>query len=156
MISFTQENQRKFEHLLTRYPNKKAALLPTLWLVQEQYGFISRDAMEFVAKILDLAPAHVYSVVTFYTMYHQKPVGKNHIQVCRTLSCALNGGEKILDHLKTKLKVKENEVTLDGKFSVCGVECLASCGTAPAVMINEKYYENLSIEKVDKLLNELK
>lgn len=156
MISFTQENQRKFEHLLTRYPNKKAALLPTLWLVQEQYGFISRDAMEFVAKILDLAPAHVYSVVTFYTMYHQKPVGKHHIQVCRTLSCALGGGEKILDHLKTKLKVKENEVTLDGKFSVCGVECLASCGTAPALMINEKYYENLSVEKVDQLLNELK
>ena len=156
MISFTQENQRKFEHLLTRYPNKKAALLPTLWLVQDQYGFISRDAMEYVAKILDLAPAHVYSVVTFYTMYHQKPVGKHHIQVCRTLSCALNGGEKILDHLKTKLKVKENEVTLDGKFSVCGVACLASCGTAPAVMINEKYYENLSIESIDKLLNELK
>lgn len=153
-MKFTSENQKKFEELLTHYPNKQAALLPTLWLVQDQEGYISGEAMEHVAGLLEVSPAHVYGVVTFYTMYHQKPVGKYHLQVCRTLSCALAGSENILEHLKKKLKIEENQTT--GKFSLCTVECLASCGTGPAMMVNEKYYENLTAEKVDKILGELK
>lgn len=151
-MEFTPENKKKFDELLPRYPTKKAALLPTLWLVQDQYGFISQEAMEYVAHLLDVSPAHVYSVVTFYTMFHQKPVGKFHFQVCRTLSCALLGSETILEHLKKKLQIQENQVTKDGKFSLCTVECLASCGTGPAVMINESYYENLTPGKVDEIL----
>lgn len=153
-MKFTSENQKKFDELLTHYPTKQAALLPVLWLVQDQEGYISGEAMEYVAGLLDVSPAHVYGVVTFYTMYHQKPVGKYHLQVCRTLSCALAGSETILEHLKKKLKIEENQTT--GKFSLCTVECLASCGTGPAMMVNEKYYENLTVEKVDKILGELK
>lgn len=155
-IQFTSENQKKFDEFLTHYPTKQATLLPVLWLVQDQEGYISEEAMEYVAGLLDVSPAHVYGVVTFYTMYHQKPVGKYHLQVCRTLSCALAGSENITSHLKKKLKINEGEVTSNGKFSLCEVECLASCGTGPAMMVNEKYYENLTAEKVDKILGELK
>ena len=154
-IEFTPENKKNFDTLLTRYPTKKAAILPTLWMVQKQYGFISDEAMEYVGKLLDLSPVHVLSVVTFYTMFNRKPTGKHHLQVCRTLSCAMMGAESLVDHLKTKLKIKEGETTRDGKFSLCTVECLGSCGTAPAMMINEAYHENLTAEKLDKILAEL-
>ena len=153
---FTEQNKKKFAEILACYPNKKAALLPILWLVQEQEGFISKEAMEAVAGLLDISPVHVYSVVTFYTMFHQKPVGKYHLQVCRTLSCALMGSENILDHLKGKLRIEEGQTTKDGKFSLCTVECLASCGTGPAMMINEKYHESLNPKKVDEILATLK
>ena len=155
-VEFNSENKQRLTEILTRYPTKQAALLPTLWLAQEQFGFISPEAMEYVAGLLDISPAHVYGVVTFYTMFHQKPVGKYNLQVCRTLSCALRGGESLLDHLKKKLGIRENETTLDGKFSLCTVECLASCGTAPAMMVNEKYYEGLDAKKVDEILASLK
>lgn len=155
-IEFSAQNLQEFKNILSRYPTKKAALMPTLWLVQQQFGFISREAMEYVAGLLDLSPAHVYGVVTFYTMYHQKPVGKHHLQVCRTLSCALMGSEKILEHLKGRLGIGENEVTKDGQFSLCTMECLASCGTGPMMMVNEKYYENLTPGKVDEIMKNLK
>ncbi|OGQ07482.1 MAG: NADH-quinone oxidoreductase subunit E [Deltaproteobacteria bacterium RIFCSPLOWO2_12_FULL_40_28] len=156
LFQFNAQNQKKFEELLSHYPTKVAALLPTLWLVQEQEGNISFEAMEVVANLLDVSPAHVYSVATFYTMYHLKPVGKHHLQVCRTLSCALMGSENLLEHFKNKLKINEGEVTPDGRFSLCAVECLASCGTAPAMMVNETYHENLNVQKVDQILKELK
>jgi len=156
MISFNTENKNKFDDILTRYPNKQAAILPTLWLAQEQFGYLSNETMAYVAELLDLSAVHVYSVATFYTMFNLKPVGKHHLQFCRTLSCALRGSENIIDHVKKKLKIDEGETTADGKFSLCTVECLASCGTAPAMMINEKYYEDLTPEKVDKILAELK
>lgn len=156
LFQFNAHNQKKFEDILSHYPVKTAALLPTLWLVQEQEGKISFEAMIAVANLLDVSPAHVYGVATFYTMYHLKPVGKYHLQVCRTLSCALSGGENLLEHLKTKLKINEGEVTPDGRFSLCAVECLASCGTAPAMMVNEAYHENLNVGKIDQLLKELK
>lgn len=154
-IQFTEDNQAKFDVLLTRYPNKQAALLPTLWLIQEQYGFISQEAMEYVGALLDVSPAHVFSVVTFYTMYHQKPVGRYNIQLCRTLSCALLGAGSLYDYIKDKLKIQEGEVSSDGKFSITPVECLASCGTGPMMMINEKYYENLDRQRVDEILDSL-
>lgn len=154
-MEFNPENKPRFTQLLTRYPNKMAALLPTLWLVQEQEGFISEAAMEYVASLLDISPAHVYGVVTFYTMFNSRPIGKYHIQVCGTLSCALNGSEVLLDRLKSRLGIGLNETTKDGRFTLSSVECLASCGTAPAIMINEKYYENLNPEKLDAILKEL-
>lgn len=155
-VEFTPENRKEFDALLTHYPNKRAALLPTLWIAQKQFGWISQKVMEYVGQLLDLPPIKVYEVVTFYTMYNQKPVGKYHIQLCRTLSCELCGKAEILKHLKNKLGIKAGETTADGKFTLSEVECLGSCGTAPMMQLNEDYYENLSAAKVDEILNGLK
>ncbi len=154
-ISFTSENQKKFEEILTRYPTKRAAILPTLWIAQKQFGWMSPEVMEYVSALLDLPPIKVYEVVTFYTMFNQKPVGKYHLQVCRTLSCELCGKEKIVDHLKKKLGIKPGETTADGKFTLTEVECLGSCGTAPMMQLNEEYHENLTTEHVDQILKGL-
>lgn len=154
-FEFTPENRKTFEETVSRYPNKMAALLPTLWIAQRQHGYLPLEAQEYVAKLLGLSPAHVYGVVTFYTMFKVKPVGKYHLQVCRTLSCALRGGEDIIRRVKERCKIQNGEVTKDGKFSLEEMECLASCGTAPAMMVNEAYFENLTVEKVDQLLDRL-
>lgn len=154
-FAFTPDNQKEFENILARYPNKMAALLPTLWLAQNQRGYLPLDVQEAVAKMLSLSPAHVYGVVTFYTMFKTKPVGKFHLGVCRTLSCALRGGEQIARHIERRCGIKNGEVTKDGLFSFEEMECLASCGTAPAMTVNEAYFENLTIEKVDQLLDRL-
>lgn len=156
-FEFTPENKTEFDKILARYPNKMAATLPALWLVLKQIGYIPLDAQEYVAKLLDVTPAHVYGVVTFYTMFRvrSKPVGKYHLQVCRTLSCALRGGEEIIRHVEKRCHIRDGEITKDGKFSLEEMECLASCGTAPAMMVNEAYFENLTPEKVDQLLDKL-
>lgn len=154
-FALNEKNLAEVDKILARYPNKQAALLPVLWLVQKQHGYVPLEAREYVAKLLDLSPAHVHGVVTFYTMFKQKPVGKYHLQICRTLSCALRGCENIVRHLQEKYKLKEGEVTKDGRFSLELVECLASCGTAPAMMVNQMYFENLTAEKVDQLLEKL-
>lgn len=154
-FEFTAENKKKFEELLTRYPNKEAALLPTLWLAQNQHGYLPLDVQEYVAKLIGVSAAHVYGVVTFYTMFKDKPVGKYHLGVCRTLSCALCGGEDLVRHIERRYKIKNNEVTPDGRFSLEEMECLASCGTAPAMMVNEAYFENVTAEKLDQLLDKL-
>lgn len=156
-MEFTQQNLDKIHKgILPCYPNKRAALLPVLWLAQEQFGYLPNDALECVAKVLGLSPIHVYSVATFYTMFHRTPPGRHHIQVCRTLSCALNGADKIVDHLKDKLHIDEGGITADGRFSLCTVECLASCGIAPMMQVNDAYYENLTPGKVDGILESLK
>lgn len=154
-FAFTVENQKEFEKLLTGYPNKMAALLPALWLAQRQHGYLPLHVQEAVAKMLDVSPAHVYGVVTFYTMFKSKPVGKYHFGICRTLSCALRGSETILRHVEDRLKIKNGGVTADGQFSLEEMECLASCGTAPAMMVNEAYLENLTTAKVDELIDRL-
>jgi NADH-quinone oxidoreductase E subunit len=155
-IEFTPENKKKFEEALTRYPTKRAAMLPTLWLAQDQFGHLSEDVMKYVAKLLELPVIKVYEVVTFYTMFHRRPVGKYHFQVCRTLSCELCGKEEILVHLKKRLGVGVGETTPDGRYTISEVECLGSCGTAPMLQLNEDYHENLSVEKVDEILKGLK
>ena len=154
-FAFTPENQKAFQDLLTRYPNKKAALLPALWLAQNQHGYLPLDAQELIAKLLDISPAHVFGVVSFYTMFKDKPVGKYHLQLCRTLSCALRGADGIIEHVQKRLNVTPGQTTKDGKFSLELVECLASCGTAPAMQVNETFAENLTIEKVNQLLDQL-
>jgi NADH-quinone oxidoreductase E subunit len=155
MIEFTPENKKEFETVLVRYPTKRAALLPTLWIAQKQFGSISKEVMEYVGKLLDLPPVKVYEVVTFYTMFHQKPVGKYHFQVCRTLSCELCGKQEILAHLKNRLKIGVGETTADGRFTISEVECLGSCGTAPMMQLNDDYCENLTVEKINEILKEL-
>lgn len=154
-FAFNEKNEALFQQALSKYPQQQAALMPTLWLAQRQNGHLSLEVQEYVARRLNLSPVHVHGVATFYTMYRQKPVGRFHLQVCRTLSCALAGSERIVNHLKEKYNLHAGRASPDGKFSLEEVECLASCGTAPAMMINETYFENLNLEKLDRLLEKL-
>jgi len=155
-FEFINENKKKFEETLKRYPQKKAALLPVLWLVQEQQGWISPESMEYLAKLLDVTPAFVYETATFYTMYNKKPIGKHHIQVCNSVCCCLRGSEETVNTLKKKLGIEVGESTPDGKFHLSTVECLGSCGTAPMMQIGNDYYEDLNEAKIAKILESLK
>lgn len=131
-------------------------MLPVLYLAQEEFGYLSPEAIEYVAKMMELPLARVYGVVTFYTMLNMKPIGRYHIQACRTLSCALMGAEKISAFLKARLGIGAGETTPDGKFTLSEVECLASCGTAPMMQINNDYCENLTEKKIEEILRSLK
>ena len=155
-IEFPADAQAKFDHLLTRYPTKEAALLPTLHLAQEVWGWISPEVVHYVGRLLNLSPATVFGVVSFYNMYNQKPVGKYHLQVCTNLSCMVTNAYDIYDHLCEKLKINPGETTADGMYTVVEVECLGSCGTAPVVQVNNDYHENMDVEKMDALLTVLK
>ena len=155
-LAFPPEAKQRFDWILTRYPTKEAALLPTLHLAQEVWGWISPEVVHYVGSLLDLSPATVFGVVSFYNMYNQKPVGRYHLQVCTNLSCMVNRGYDIYDHLCDRLKVKGGEITADGRYTVSEVECLGSCDTAPVVQINNDYHENMSVEKMDLLLPQLK
>ncbi len=139
-----------------KYPEKRSALLPALWIAQNEIGHLSEAAMQDVAALLELTPVQVFDVATFYSMYNLAPVGKYHIQVCKTLSCALVGMGAILEHLKARLGIALGEVTRDGLFSLKVVECLASCGSGPMMQINSDYYEWLTPEKVDRILDDLR
>lgn len=152
MRMFTQENLTKIEELKKRYPTTKALTLPVLWMAQEQFGWISRETMQYVADLLNLPAHHIYGVITFYTMFNTKPVGKHHLQVCTNVSCQLRGAERISSHICNRLGIRFGETTADKKFSIIEAECLGSCGTAPMMQVNDEYYENLSEEKIDELL----
>jgi len=152
---FNQDNEEKFRALLERYPDKSSLMLPSLWMVQYQEGWISLDAMQFVAKKLGCSAMDVYSVASFYSMFLLQPIGTHHIQVCKTLSCMLAGSKTLQEHLQNRLGIKAGETTKDGKFTLSLVECLGSCGTAPCMRLNDDYIENLTLEKLDALLEEL-
>lgn len=150
---FTPENEEKFAALLTRYPDKSSLMLPSLWMIQYQEGWISPESMRFLAEKLERSPMDVYAVASFYTMFNLKPVGKYHIQLCKTLSCMLRGSQQMQAHIQNKLGIKPGETTKDGKFTFSLVECLGSCGTAPCMSYNDDYIENLTIEKLDELID---
>ncbi len=150
---FTGERKRRLEEILKRYPTKRAALLPALWMVQEAHGSISDHAMAEVAQVLDLTPALVKGVVTFYTMYHQHPVGKHFIQVCTTTPCNLCGAEGVVKAFLEHTKCGELGATSpDGKYTVIEVECLGACGFATPVMIGDDFIESVTPEQVPELL----
>jgi NADH-quinone oxidoreductase E subunit len=155
-FKFSEENLQKIDNILKKYPVKKPAVMPVLYLAQEQNGFISNEVIREVASILEMTPEEVLGVVTFYTMYHQKPMGKYHIQVCTNVSCMLRGGYDLYDKVKEKLGIDNMQVTEDQTFSLEEVECMGSCGTAPMIAVNEDYYENLTKEKVVEILDSLK
>ena len=152
---FPPEAMERIEKILTRYPTKQSALLPVLWVAQETWGWISKEAAEEVARLLDLPPSHVDGVLTFYTMYNLRPVGQNLIQVCTSISCHLAGAGSLLEHCKKRLGIGLAETTPDGKFTLTEVECIAGCDKAPSVMVNETYYEPMDAEKLDDLLDRL-
>jgi NADH-quinone oxidoreductase subunit E len=155
-LEFSSETYKKFEETVARYPKKEAAMLPVLYLAQKEFGHLGPEAIAYVAKLMDQAPARVHGVVSFYTMYNMKPVGRHHIQVCRTLPCALGGAEKVTTFLKQKLGIEPGQTTPDGRFTLSEVECLASCGTAPMMQVNDNYFENLTDEKITEILESLK
>ena len=154
-FALTPEREKKVDEILSRYPTTRAALLPLLWLCQEQNGWISPEVIDFVAARLSLSTAQVKGVVTFYTMLFDKPVGENVVWVCRTLACDLRGGKAIQEHLEHRLGCHAGETSKDGKFTLLKAECLAACGQAPMVQINDLYYENLDVEKLDRILDEI-
>ena len=154
-IEFSQEELQKIEEIKKRYPEQKAAIMPVLWMAQKKFGWISDEVKQYVADLLNLPYSHVHGVVSFYTMYFKKPMGKYHIQVCTNVSCMLLGGEEIYIHLCEKLGIKHLETTSDGKFSIEEVECMGACGGAPMIAVNEEYYENMDINKVDSLIDSL-
>lgn len=155
-FAFTNENLAKIEALKKRYPSPKALSLPCLWMAQYQEGLVSMEAIEVIAELIDTPPMEIYRVATFYTMFNLERVGTYHIQLCKTLSCALCGKAEILEHLQSKLGIALGESSADGRYTLTQVECLGSCGTAPVMQINDLYYENLTTKSVDDILEVLK
>ena len=152
-FALTPDRDQKADEYLTRYPSARAALLPVLWLCQEQNGWISPEVIDFAARRLDLSTAAVKGVVTFYTMFHQAPVGDHVVWVCRTLSCDLRGAKAIQEHLEGRFGCHAGGTSTNGKFSLRKAECLAACGQAPMVQIDDRYYENLDLGQLDRILD---
>jgi NADH-quinone oxidoreductase E subunit len=145
----------QIQKLMEKYPRKRSALIPSLRLAQGEAGYLSLDLIREIAGIFELAPNEVNEVVTFYSMFYRKPMGKYVIQVCTNISCMLCNAEEILSHLSKRLGIHPGETTSDGKFSLMEVECLGSCGTSPVIQINEDYHEELTPQKVDLILGSL-
>ncbi len=152
-FALTPEREREVDDILTRYPERRAALLPVLWICQRQHGWISPDVIDYVAQRLDVSTAIVKGIVTFYTMFFDHPVGDNIVWVCRTLSCDLRGGKAIQEHLEKRLGCTAGHTSSDGKFTLLKAECLAACGQAPMVQINDHYYEDLDVDRLDQILD---
>jgi NADH-quinone oxidoreductase subunit E len=154
-FALNQEGEKRVDELLSRYPTTRAALIPVLWLCQDQHGWVSPDVIDYCARRLALSTAIVKGVVTFYTMFHERRVAPNVVWVCRTLSCDLRGGKAIQEHLEMRFGCHEGGDSKDGKFTLLKAECLAACGQAPMVQINDRYYENLDVPALDRLVDDL-
>ena len=152
---FPPEARRRIDRILARYPTKQAALLPVLWVAQETWGWVSREAAEEVARLLELSPAHVSGVLTFYTMYNLRPVGRHLLQFCTSISCHIAGAGRLLDHCRNRLGIDLGQTTADGRFTMVEVECIAGCDRAPSMMINDTYHEPMDATRLDVLLNAL-
>ncbi len=144
--------EARAQEIIGQYPQARSAVMPLLYIAQEELGYITQGAIEWVSEKISLPPVQVWEVATFYTMYYKQPVGRYHIQVCRTLPCALRGSKKISEFVHERFGIKPGEVTQDGMWSFDEVECLGSCGTAPMCQINDVFFENLTEEKLDQLL----
>jgi NADH-quinone oxidoreductase E subunit len=154
-VRFDDDMEAAIQEILTRYPTKQAAIMPLLWMSQERWGWISTAVTTAVAARLELSPAFVEGVTSFYTMYQRTPPGRYLVQVCTTLSCQLCGTSELVDHLKQKLGIDFGETTADGKFTLVDVQCLGACGEAPVVQINNDYYTELDADALDALLDGL-
>ncbi len=154
-FAFDAENEKHFEDILGRYPEPAAALLPALRLVERQQGKVSDEAVAYVAERLKISPAFAHGVFSFYTHYRRASDGRHVISVCRTLPCALRGSDKIVEHLRKRLKINVGGTTPDGKFTLKEAECLGACGGAPAAEIDGRCFENLTPEMLDQILDGL-
>lgn len=151
-FTFDAERDAEFERLVVRYPERESMILPALWLVQEQEGWVSVEAMAYIADRIGTFAAKVYEAATFYTMFNLEPKGRYHIAVCRTLSCWLREKQAIVDYLAEEVGIKPGEITEDGRFSLEEVECLGHCGTAPVVQVNGEFHEEMDVDKMKALL----
>lgn len=156
IATFSPDVEAEIDRHLARYPVMRSAILPLMFIVQRERGYLDPPGVSYLAKRLNLRITDIWEVATFYSMIHLKAIGKYHIQVCKTLSCKLLGAEKITKYCAEKLGIKVGETTADGRFSLSEVECLGSCGTAPMFQINFDYHENLTEGKVDQILDGLK
>jgi NADH-quinone oxidoreductase E subunit len=154
-IKFTEENLKNLEEIKSRYPDTQSAVMHALWLAQYQFGWLSDDVLRYVGGLLNMPLEKVLGVAEFYTMYNKKPVGKYHLQVCTNISCMLCGGYDVVDYLSQKLNINVGETTADNIFTLSEAECLGSCGTAPMMQVNDFYEEDLSKEKIDKIISDL-
>jgi NADH-quinone oxidoreductase subunit E len=152
----SENTRQRIDALIRRYPQKRSALIPSLQLAQCEARYLSPDVIREIAGIFELTPNEVHEVASFYTMLHKKPVGTYLVQVCTNISCLLRDSDSIMAHLQRRLGIKPGETTPDGKFTLMEVECLASCGTAPVVQINDEYHEDLTPAKLDFILDNLK
>jgi NADH-quinone oxidoreductase subunit E len=155
-VNLKPETLKRIDEVITHYPVKRSAVLMLLHAIQEDVGYISKEATEWVAKKLELEPINVYEVVTFYPMFRQQPIGRRHIKVCRTLSCALMGGYKTCEAFEKEFNTHRGEVSPDGEVTIEFVECLASCGTAPVVMIDDDLHEKVDGAKAKQLSDQIK
>ena len=158
-VSFSEKTMKKVRMLISRYPEgeQRSALLPVLHIAQEELGgYLTVDIMDYVAELLELKPIEVYEVATFHSMFYLEKAGKYVLEVCRTGPCAFCGGEEIMQHLEEKLQINTGETTPDGLFTLKAVECLGACGTAPNMQVNTEFEEELTIEKVDRILEHLR
>jgi NADH-quinone oxidoreductase subunit E len=152
----SEKHLQAIEELKKHYQQPQSVVLAALWMWQEEHGWVSEEAMQYIADLLSVPHQHVYGVVTFYTMFNRKPVGRHKIEVCTNLSCMLRNSRGILEHIQKSLDLKVGETTPDGRFTLVEAECLGSCGTAPMMQVGNEYYENLDERKVDRILNSLK
>jgi NADH-quinone oxidoreductase E subunit len=153
---YSKTNEQKLDEIISHYPVKRSAILPALYIAQEEHGYVTDDDVKYLAKRLDMRVNEVEEVVTFYTMYSRKPVGKYKLQVCRTVSCMLLGAEQITEHIGQKIGCQPGETTSDGKFTLVEVECLGYCDLAPVMQVNFDYHEKLTTREVDKIIDRLK
>jgi NADH-quinone oxidoreductase subunit E len=148
--------KEKFDRIIARYPLKRSAIVPLLLFAQDEVGWVSDEAIEEIARRVEVKPIEVIEDISYYSMLHRQPIGKYNLQVCTNVSCLLRGGEEILDHCSKKLGIGHKQTTADGMFSLEEVECLGACCGAPAMQVNYDYYENLTPEKVDALIEKLR
>jgi len=151
-FAFDADRDAEFERLVVRYPTRESMIMPALWMAQEQQGWISAEAIEYIAERIGTYPAKVFELATFYTMYHLKPMGTYHICVCRTLSCWLRDKQAIIDYLEDEIGIKPGQISEDGRYSLEEVECLGHCGTAPVVQINGEFHEEMDLDKFKTVL----
>ena len=155
-VAFSKEALVEYEEILGHYPERRAALMPVLWLAQREFDWISDDTIKYIASLMDLPTSWVEGVVTFYTMFNGRPMGKHHVQLCTNISCQLRGADEILSAVKRKLAIDPGETTPDGEFSLERAECLGSCGTAPVAQLGSgPYIENLTVERALELVDRL-
>ncbi len=154
-LEFSEATKAELEDTLTHYPDRKAATLPALMLAMREFGYVDDEVFDYIGGLTGIPPIHLKDTATFYPMFRPKGTGTYVIMVCHTLSCALRGAADVLGHLKSRLGIDVGETTPDKKFTLVKVECLGSCGTAPVISINGTYHENLTLEKIDEILDGL-
>ena len=152
MVKLSEKTLEKIEKAAAKYPDRNSALMPALWAAQEEFGYLSPEAIDAAAKAVGVSRAKAQGLATYHTLYWKKPVGRNVIMLCTNVACTLMGAETMLEHLEKKLGIREGETTKDGKFTLQEVECIGSCGSGPAMVVNETFYYNLTESAIDEIL----